>query len=265
MNPIVMPLDGWLFASPNAFADDVADAIYQVCEWESPDQISEAWGDEVDLPDVLNKAFDKLFKSDEVVNWCHKTKEWRSLLSVEWQNLLILPFSSTPARVAAIYLKKLVSKHWPQRSPAQITGLSINPFSCSDQESLVKGYAQALWSAWTGKSWGSLLNVTACSKELVGISVLVASLDRVPVYLWSDWFHSLLWLPGGELPFRYDWEREYLQNLLNGVSTNQIQEQRFLARWRPMLRPNTSTASVVILREWFRWSEDNQLENDSEF
>jgi hypothetical protein len=257
-----MVIDDWLFAKVEGIHDSVtAEAIQLINSWVAPQPATQPWLSREDLPDEVLSAFKYLYEAEQIRQWCYETKEWKSL-ETDWKALVLLPFASTRARIAAVYLRHLLEERYVRRSPARTVWLGINPSTDRDQRKLFGGYAVALWKVWHRRWSESLLNVTACPKELVGASVLIASLDCVPLTLWSEQLQELVWLPGWEFPRLEPDEERLLRELVNGIPLNEAQGLKFLSKWLPITGAQASTASAVILKERFDWVDEQQTQPD---
>jgi len=240
---LMMPLDEWFLKSDFSHqAPETQRGIEYILSRTTGAQIYETWLAEEDLPDEWLPHYHKL-KTDCVIRWCKESKEWQSLLKLqEWRNLLILPFASVAARVAAVFLKELAEERWTRRA-VEIRWLDTD--IKANLEVLIGSYASSLWDVLRFRSTQNrALNVTACPQELATASILIASAVPtstvvVPVYLHSQEPNRLLCLPGWRLP---SLNREERQSLKDWIQENRPPQanQDFLSKWRNVLGRNAT-------------------------
>lgn len=252
---LMMPLDEWFMKMDfSREAPETQKGIEDIISWVPSYPIYETWLTEEDIPDELLSYYQKL-KVDCVCNWCKRSKEWRSLLALHWESLLILPFASVAARIAAIFLKELAIEQWARRTPT-INWLKIDFKAELNVREIIGGYASSLWNIWRdAKTLDRALNITACQKEITAASILIASIELIPVYLWSELLNQLLCLPGWEMPFTNDTQREILSDWLKDGIPPQKASQTFQSQWCRVLGRKAETTTALILREWFFWKE----------
>jgi len=250
---LVMPLDEWLMNVDFSPGDPkVQKAINLILSKGDCIYDKDPWLDICDLPDDLKENYDEL-KEDYVLQWCKVSKEFKSLSELKWDTLHVLPFSSTAARVSAVFLKEVAKDTWEGRD-LKIHWLDVPPKIGSEIEWYIGVYAVSLWDVLSNiNELDRSLNTTACPGYLTAASIIIASFERTPVYIWSEQYEKLLSLPIWEMPFLYDKEREDLKGWINDTKSLNDLQQSFIGRWKHVIGINPKTTTALILRNWFKW------------
>lgn len=258
----IMPIGDWLLGGRPVSDDRIeTELVQEIDSLPLSLRATETWESKQDLPEGLVEHFERLWAMDAVRHRCRLTREWKSLSDFDWRTLVLVPFASVRARVAAVYLKHLAEECWPRRL-ASIRLLRVEPVNCRDQKTLFSSYATTLWETWRRYESESALNLTACPRELVAASVLIASLDRVPVYLWSEERADALWLRGWGLPLKDLDEERCLRDMLNGIPADPTSSAGFQDRWGPTVENDLNTASATILRARFNWLDEKRQDQE---
>lgn len=266
---LVMPLDEWFFdRGPVEIGAALESFLPTTPPWETLMEFPLPWQEPEDLPSDIQEAYRQLDNISSLYQWYPQSSEWRSIASrlIPWDSLLLLPFRCLNACLAALKLKELAEKTWPG-TLVKIGAIPIDPFSSLiNREILIGSYATVLWNCWKGQAHEASLNVTACPKEVAILSNLIASIDFVPVYYWSEISQKLLSFPRWQMPSSRkkrssldDQERIYLRNRLEGLQSG-IPE-KFLLEWEPVIGRDCQVDTALLLKEWLRWSGEPAEEN----